>query len=126
LESRLTGRDPGANYTAWYESASRQYHETAADFDLSVDGLKVRRPDYLIVSGLYYDRFGGDNDTVEGHFFRALFSGQTPYAPVAEFKFQFAPWINPPVERANPTIRIFKAIPISQEAADVNKEGSDT
>ncbi len=97
-----------ASYTAWYEHAQRDYQQAAAAFDVGLKGLERRGPDYLIVSSLYYNRFAGDRQSAEGQLFDALFDGRTNYRQVAEFTYQFHPWINPVVERTNPTIRIFR------------------
>lgn len=94
-------------YVTWYEKAMARYRDEAVKFDLSVKGLESRAPDYLIVSEFYIERFYDDTSSIEGKFYDELFSGKTSYKKMAEFKYQFSPWIEPRVEFVNPKIYIF-------------------
>ena len=109
----VTG-DQEKPYAAWWEKAIDQHQKESMKFDLSVSGLETRRPDYLIVSSLYFHRFLGDESSVEGQFFDALLSGKTSYKKVAEFKYRFLPLANPAVDFVNPTIDVYRAAALTQ------------
>lgn len=95
-------------YVAWYEKAMNRYKLRTEDFDVSVEGLNKRKPDYLIVSSQYFKRFSDDKESAEGKFYDSLFSGNSDYTKVAEFKYRFHPWIDPNPEFVNPLIIIFE------------------
>ncbi len=95
-------------YKTWYEANMDAFKSKTDTFDLGVNGLESRAPDYLIVSSTYFKRFSDDKFSVEGQFFDSLFSGKTNYKKVAEFKYSFIPWIKPQVEFVNPTIFVYR------------------
>lgn len=96
------------HYLGWYEKADARSSLEIQSFDPSVEGLEARGPDLLVVSSLYYDRFERDSTSPDGRFFKRLFSGDTGYREIAEFRYRSSPWLDPKVEMMNPTIRIFQ------------------
>jgi len=100
-------------YITWYEKALIRYNFRSSNFDLSVEGLKSRGPDYLIVSSNYFNRFSVDKASVEGQFFNSLFKDETEYKKVAEFKYRFHPLIDPKPEFVNPLILVYKRVKIN-------------
>ena len=106
LRSYLTGKS-GDLYVPWYEKAIQRYQSEISAFDISIEGLESRAPDYLVVSELYFVRFSGERSSPEAHFFEALFSGQTGYREMAQFKYRLFTWLTPHVEFVNPRIHIF-------------------
>lgn len=101
-------------YTAWYERAMNRYIRHSSNFDLSIRGLDSRGVDYLVVSRNYFKRFDRDNDSPEGKFFASLFTGESEYEKIAEFKYRFHPWIDPSPEFVNPLILVYKKGNIDQ------------
>jgi hypothetical protein len=105
------GRKDGAKrvpYRPWHDRAMDRYRNTSSVFDMSLAGLESRKPDLLIISSQYIERFHDDDESVEASLYRALFAGQTSYVKAAEFKYRLLPWIDPKVEFVNPTIHIFR------------------
>jgi len=96
------------SYAAWWEKAIDRHQKESMTFDLSVKGLETRRPDYLIVSEFAYYGFLGDKSSAEGQFFDALFSGETGYKKVAEFRYTFLPFEDPEVDFVNPVIDVYR------------------
>jgi len=102
-------------YIAWWERAKDRHQSESPKFDLSIEGLESRKPDYLVVNVYYADRFLHDKSSVEGQFFDSLFSGKTSYKKVAEFRYRFFSWIDPEVEFVNPIIYVYRADSLSHK-----------
>ncbi len=96
------------HYTGWYEAAEADSTTALVTFDPTIEGLNARAPDLFVVSSLYYDRFDDDPTGPDGRFFARLFAGETSYHQVAEFHYEFMPWLDPLLEFINPTVRIFQ------------------
>jgi hypothetical protein len=105
---KLSPRKREQRYQTWYDSAMAAYSAAVADFDVSKEGLEVRKPEYLIVSQFYFERFRNDRESAEGRFFYELFAGETNYEVVERFKYDLAPWLNPDVELVNPVLYVYK------------------
>lgn len=94
------------HYVGWFEASLAK--EDTLDFDRSLAGLERRRPDFLVVSSLYYSWFEHARPMVETALFADVLSGHSAYREVATFKYRWLPWLDPELEFVNPTIRIFR------------------
>jgi hypothetical protein len=95
-------------YRTWNEIAVERFEDETANFDLGSNGLIKRRPEVLIVSELYYDRFRSEGQETEGMFFRDLFNKNLPYELSEEIWYEGWPGLRPRVEFVNPKILIYK------------------
>lgn len=95
-------------YRTWNEIAVERFEAETANFDLSSKGIIERRPDVLVVSELYYDRFREEAQEPEGMFFRDLFNGKLPYILREEIWYEGWPGLRPKVEFVNPKIVIYR------------------
>lgn len=95
-------------YRTWNEIAVERFEDETANFDLGSRGVIERRPDVLIVSEFYYDRFRTEVREPEGMFFQDLFSGKLPYELSEEIWYEGWPGLRPRVEFVNPKIRIYR------------------
>ena len=91
------------HYQGWYDAYVDQ-----DGFDRSRAGLEPRRPDFLVVSDLYYGRYESDPTSTAGRFYADLLAGRSNYDEVATFKQGLLPWSDPQPEYINPMIRIFQ------------------
>ncbi|OGY37777.1 MAG: hypothetical protein A3E37_01235 [Candidatus Andersenbacteria bacterium RIFCSPHIGHO2_12_FULL_46_9] len=95
-------------YRTWNEIAVERFEDETANFDLGSNGVIERRPEGLIVSELYYDRFRSQEQEPEGMFFRDLFNRKLPYELSEEIWYEGWPGLRPRVEFVNPKIRIYE------------------
>ncbi|MEM7212308.1 MAG: hypothetical protein AAF479_10520, partial [Pseudomonadota bacterium] len=75
--------------------------------DPTMDGLRGRGPDLLVVSSLWYGQFLDDPTGPDGAFFAELFKDEH-FELVEEFQYDLIPWLDPKVEFINPKIRIYR------------------
>lgn len=96
-------------YTSWYENARKGYREEVSGFNISPAGLDERRPKWLAVSSLYYNRFFRSAGGPERKFFKMLFNNKLSYRPVQTIQYQTPyPYLSPKVEFVNPEIIIYR------------------
>jgi hypothetical protein len=100
------------HYLGWYERAEAGASADLISFDPSIEGLEARAPDLLVISSFYYELFLDDPTGPNGYFFKQLFEGGGSYRQVAEFHYEWLPWLDPDVEFINPTVRIFQKQPV--------------
>jgi hypothetical protein len=96
------------HYRGWYDRKKAANIEDVRKFDVSIQGLEQRAPDYLVFSSFYYDRYQDNPNSLEAKMFESVFAGDSAYQEVAEIRYELAGWIDPTLELVNPTVRIFQ------------------
>ena len=107
------------HYRGWYDRKKAANIDDVRNFDISIQGLEQRAPDFLIASSFYYDRYKDDPNSLEGEMFDRLFAGDSAYREVAKIRYELVGWIDPTLELVNPTVRIFqRAQTVAQPARE--------